>query len=499
MTEDTLDPGVLLDESFGWAPTTYDPAEVTLVTGETANLGITNTVVRVYSGIFIAKDITGPAENLVPGDRPFTGTVSCQYRDEAPVEATWSATADTPWSSGNYLVGSVCTVTSEDAPGATGQPVAGDPSYVWGDPVIGDPVTVPPPTLLPRPAAERPTITVTNPTERLFGRFFITKAVSGAIEGITDPQPFPMTYTCQPGVGEAITGNVEVSAGQTVTVGPDPQDDIQLELPVNSVCTLTEPFDTMPPLQDSAFSWGEPQFTVLGEIPTAGPATEACPDPVVTTPCLGIPPRSVTVTIPAPQEDYPEPPNVGLQITNPVLQDFGAYTVAKSSDPASGGVVAPGDTITYSVTVNSTGDVPVHDVVVTDDLSTVLPYATIGTITAPDGTTATVDAEAAQLIWTVGTVPNGESRTLTYQVTINPGATGVTIKNLVTSTGDVPPGSCTEPDDPDCSTVHTTPNPPTISKEPAGDPVATPGRATGRFRTRSWSPTRTRTSRSPTR
>ena len=107
MTEDTLDPGVLLDESFGWAPTTYDPAEVTLVTGETANLGITNTVVRVYSGIFIAKDITGPAENLVPGDRPFTGTVSCQYRDEAPVEATWSATTDTPWSSGNYLVGSV--------------------------------------------------------------------------------------------------------------------------------------------------------------------------------------------------------------------------------------------------------------------------------------------------------------------------------------------------------------------------------------------------------
>ncbi len=157
-----------------------------------------------------------------------------------------------------------------------------------------------------------------------------------------------------------------------------------------------------------------------------------------------------------------------------MLRSNGAYSVTKSSDPASGGVVVPGQTITYSVTVDSTGDVPVHDVVVTDDLSTVLPYATLGTVTAPDGTSSTLDG--TNLVWTVGTVPNGESRTLTYQATVNAGATGVTLKNLVTGRGDVPPGSCAEPgDDPACSTTHTTPLPPTIIKAPAGEPVRDPG------------------------
>ncbi|HEY5882122.1 MAG TPA: isopeptide-forming domain-containing fimbrial protein, partial [Nakamurella sp.] len=292
--------------------------------------------------------------------------------------------------------------------------------------------------------------------------------------------------------GPAITGDVKVAAGQTVTVGPDPGDDIQLFLPVSSVCTLTEPLDTMPSLRDGAWTWGDPSFTVVGDIPTAGLVTAACelpPDgePQVT-PCLGFPPlfpaRSVTVTIPRPQEDFPEPPTVGLAIDNPVLRSDGAYTVTKSSVPPSGSVVAPGDTITYTVTVNSTGAVPVHDVVVTDDMSSVLPYTTLGTITAPDGTSTELDG--TNLVWAVGDVPNGQSRTLTYQATVNSGATGVTIKNLVTATGDVPPGTCADPaaatiqaldDDPDCSTTHTTPNPPTISKSPAGPPVF--DRATG--------------------
>lgn len=473
--EDTPDPTVLFDQSFGWAPPTYDPADVTLASGETASLGVTNTVIRVYSGIFIAKDVTGPADGLVPGDRAFTGTVSCRYRDEPPVEATWAATQDAAWVSGNYLVGSVCRVTSEDPPGATGQPVDGDPSYIWGDPALGDPATVPPPNPDPE-VEERPTITVENPTKRLFGRFYLTKAVTGATAGIVDPQPFPMTYTCQPGVGAPITGNVDIADGQRITVGPDATDDIRLELPVNSVCTLTEPgpdSPPMPPLKDSAWTWGEPRFDVQGDIPSAGAVTEACVtpppgDPQVT-PCLGFPARSVTVTIPGQQEDFPEPPNVGLLITNPVVKEDGAYTVSKSSDPPSGSVVAPGDTITYSVTVDSTGDVPVHDVVVTDDLSQVLPYATIGTISAPDGTSAAVTG--SNLVWTVGPLPDEgqddppSSLTLTYRATVNPGATGVTIKNLVTATGDVPPESC----DP-CSTTHTTPGPPVLTKEPNGLP-----------------------------
>ena len=58
-------------------PTT--PPSVELVAGESATLGVTNTVIRVYSDVTVTKQVTGPADGLVPTDRPFTGTISCQY------------------------------------------------------------------------------------------------------------------------------------------------------------------------------------------------------------------------------------------------------------------------------------------------------------------------------------------------------------------------------------------------------------------------------------
>ena len=51
--------------------------------------------------------------------------------------------------------------------------------------------------------------------------------------------------------------------------------------------------------------------------------------------------------------------------------------------------------------------VPVHDVVVTDDLAAVLPFATVRR-RVDHGTRrdqAALNTEAQQLIWTVGTVP----------------------------------------------------------------------------------------------
>ena len=80
-------------------------------------LGVTNTVERVYSDVSVGKVVTGPAAALVPDDRAFTGTISCQYGTDEPIETTWSATPATPALRSGVLVGSVCTVT-EDEPGA---------------------------------------------------------------------------------------------------------------------------------------------------------------------------------------------------------------------------------------------------------------------------------------------------------------------------------------------------------------------------------------------
>lgn len=469
--EDTPDPSLLRDASFGWDQPVYDdPAEVTLTAGTVETRTIANSVHRVYSDVPVQKLVTGPGAGLVDPARAYTGTVSCQYREDTPVVKPWSATTGTPALVSGVLVGSMCAVT-ENAPGAGGQPVTGDRSYVWLAPVTSDPVVVTP------PATATPALVVTNPTDRLFGTFTVGKTVQGATEGLVDPKtPYRMTYVCTPGTGAVISGTLDVVVDQVRTVGPEQ------EIPVDTPCTLTEPIDGMPPLLDSAWTWGQPAFTVDG--------TPAQPTD-----------RTIAFTIPQQQEDVPQP-TVAVQVTNTVQKAPGAFTVTKSSDPATGTQVPVGSAITYTLTVDSTGTVPVHGVRLTDSLSGVLTHATLvdGSITAPAGTTATLDPATSVLTWDVGTVPNGEQRVLTYQVKVGAAAYDATLTNLVSGAGDVPPSTCgTAPVAPiapgrtvagtsaltaaaPCGTTHTTPSepaPPTPGPTPGPGPAPTPGPTPG--------------------
>ena len=309
------------------------------------------------------------------------------------------------------------------------------------------------------PDQPSPVITVTNPTDRLFGSFTVSKTMSGATEGILDPTaPYRMTWRCQPGTGTSLGGDLEVTPGQVRTVAfPD------VQIPIDSACSVTESVDGLPALQDSAWQWQDPTFTLDG-----APAPEVD--------------RTVSFTIPSPTEDIPTP-NVAVGVANTVTKTPGAYALGKSSDPASGSSVAPGSTVTYRLDVTSSGTVPVHDIVVTDDLTAVLNNAALveGSIAAPAGTTATFDGPNRHLVWTVGTVPNGETRTLTYQITVNQSANGVTVRNVATTTGDVPPSSCApRSGDPTCSTTHTTPTvtpppPPVTPPEPPLPDTGFPG------------------------
>ena len=412
VTEDTLNPDSLVDGSFAWGKPTYDPQSVTLVNGETADLGIHNTVIRVYSDVTIEKTVTGPGANLVDPERAYTGTITCRYKTDDPVTASWSATTGTPFLFPGVLVGSSCSAV-EDPPGATGQPVTGDSSYIWLDPVISGAVTVTPPDVA------TPAITVENPTGRLFGTFSVTKKVTGATEGIVDPsKPYPMTYSCQAGSGAPITGTLEVPAAATRRVGPSQ------EIPIESVCTVTEPADTLPALIDPAWSWANPAFTLDGK-------------PATTTD------RSVTFTIPTPQEDTPSP-NVAVAVTNTVNSSSGSYTLTKSSDPPSGTVVKPGSTITYTLSVHNTSQKSVLGASVSDDLSKVLPYAELVTPLA-----AWLNRSGNTLLWTVPPVPVGRTVKISYAVKVNTDAIGIAVRNVATPKD--PDGTCAS-----CTTEHRT-------------------------------------------
>ncbi len=112
-----------------------------------------------------------------------------------------------------------------------------------------------------------------------------------------------------------------------------------------------------------------------------------------------------------------------------------AWAITKSSDPASGSTVQPGDEIVYTVTlIRGTGVAP-QNVVVNDDLGDVLNNATL--VSGPTPSTGTATLTGAALTWTVPTLTN-PTETVTYTVRVNDGAWGVTLRNQATSPGSSP-------------------------------------------------------------
>lgn len=150
--------------------------------------------------------------------------------------------------------------------------------------------------------------------------------------------------------------------------------------------------------------------------------------------------------------------NVVCTYTNAPAE--GEYTVSKTSDPPTGSLVQPGDSIAYTVQVAATGG-PVTQITLTDDLADVLDDATWGpaepTLTIGDSGPVVVPSPVdGQTSWEVGPfdLADGQTATLAYQVTVDADAWSREVGNVVTGTTDdgTSPTSC----DP-CSTGHETP------------------------------------------
>ena len=144
------------------------------------------------------------------------------------------------------------------------------------------------------------------------------------------------------------------------------------------------------------------------------------------------------------------------------------YVLTKSSDPASGETVVPGDVVEYTLTVTNDSDAVLTGAVVTDDLSDVLDNATMGTI----GAGGTLDEATDTLTWAVPTLQPGTSATLTYEVTVNAGAFNETLVNVATPGAG---GECAAAPAV-CSTTHPTPGYTLVkSSDPASGETVVPG------------------------
>lgn len=105
-------------------------------------------------------------------------------------------------------------------------------------------------------------------------------------------------------------------------------------------------------------------------------------------------------------------------------------TVDKSSQPISGSVVSPGQTINYAVTVTNTGDVKIIDKPAVDTLPA---HVTLVAGSISDGGTASGDGRS--ITWSVTLEPEAHA-TFTYQVTVDADAPADTsLLNTVTFVG----------------------------------------------------------------
>ncbi|WP_236005029.1 DUF11 domain-containing protein [Amycolatopsis pittospori] len=131
----------------------------------------------------------------------------------------------------------------------------------------------------------------------------------------------------------------------------------------------------------------------------------------------------------------------------------------------------PGEVVTYTVTVENTGQATVDDATFTDDLTQVLDDATFDG--AVKVSTGTATYAAPKLTWK-GKLAPGEKATVTYAVTVKSPASGDhRLRNVVTSDtpgGNCPPGS----ENPDCGTDTRVPPTPQPPDKPNPQPPNTP-------------------------
>ena len=153
------------------------------------------------------------------------------------------------------------------------------------------------------------------------------------------------------------------------------------------------------------------------------------------------------------------------EVTTPLEGPKPAWTMSKTSDPASG-VVQPGTDVTYTLTVQNTGNVPMENITVTDDLSKVLSNAKFKG-EAPKGSTL----NGSTLTWKVPTVPVGGEATLSYTVTVNANAWLKTIENRAYGEQpEVPPTECTKAEP--CVVDHETPGKTAWTMSKTSDPAS---------------------------
>ncbi len=363
-------------------------ASLTVSATGTVSIGLENPTSQLLGGFSVTKVVSGSGAASVPDGTSFTVTYT--YPGQ-PTPQTLVVTKGSPTASvANLPLGTVVTL-SESAP-------TGVSAVSWGTPTWSSNVTTNGDGTATFTVASTPVgVTLTNPATQLFGRFSITKAVTGAANGFVTPgYTFTGTYTYP---GQATPGTFSLEAGQTWT------SPINEQIPAGTVVTITEdaPSGGIP----STDSWMTPILSIATVPFGANGSGDVTMDP------------GTTVAV-----DLENPTVVSPTVTIHKGDGSGTTIDNEADTMPDATYYAPGETKTIVFRVTNTGPEALRNVTLGDNT---LSGGVVDNLvwTFPDGSTTTATKSgndwsatwpatfgAGPTLWAVGDVITG-SATLT--------------------------------------------------------------------------------------
>jgi hypothetical protein len=313
--------------SYVWGAESWNPSNVVVIATETkVSVTLTNPLDQRLGAFEVTKQVTGATDGYVAGST-FTVAYDCTDGTQGSFQLTDGQTSGVS----GLPVGTTCTLSETAKPDTTA------PSYVWGteswDPsnvvLIADTSTV--------------KVKLTNPLERRFGSFEVTKQVTGATDGYVAGSTFTVAYDCDDGS----EGTLTLADGETDGVSG---------LPLGTTCTLSE--TAKPDTAGPSYVWGAESWNPSNVVVIA---TET---------------------------------KVSVTLTNPLDQRLGAFEVTKQVTGATDGYVAGSTfTVAYDCDDGSEGTLTLADGE-TDGVSG-LPVGTTCTLSE----TAKPDTAGPSYVW----------------------------------------------------------------------------------------------------
>jgi len=348
------------------------------VPGATVNdtTTITNTGQTPYFGISIAYTTANTASQIsdVGNETASSGTLSvgtggATWTGDVPVGGTVTITGSiiiaSPYPPGSQVIAITAATT---APGSNCPPSSPDPRCTATTNVVIPQLTI---TKTPSAAVAVPgqvitiTDTITNTGQTPYAGAVVTDSLAAALDDAA--------YN---GDASATTGTVSYASPVITWTG---------NLAVGAAVTITYTVTVKNP------DTGDKQLiTTISSAATGS----TCPPGTTSTPC------QVTVAV----------------LTPALTIVAGAVTTSGSNS-----VVIPGGTVSYTLTVTNTGQVPYTGASFTDPLAGVLDDAAYNNNAA--ATTGTVSYASPNLTWT-GNLAVGATATITFSVTVNNPDTG---------------------------------------------------------------------------